>query len=86
VKQATPLLAAILLASLTASARGDDVSRPNFLLIIADDLNDWVGCLDDHPDARTPNIDRLAKQRATRLSSSGPTMVGTSGRRSTCTR
>ena len=36
-------------------------SKPNFLLVSIDDLNDWVGCLDGHPQARTPNIDRLAK-------------------------
>lgn len=33
---------------------------PNVLFIMVDDLNDWVGCLGGHPDARTPNIDRLA--------------------------
>ena len=31
-------------------------------MIIADDLNDWVGCLGGHPDVRTPNIDRLAQR------------------------
>lgn len=35
--------------------------RPNVLLISIDDLNDWVGCLQGHPQAKTPNIDRLAK-------------------------
>ena len=35
-------------------------SRPNVLMICIDDLNDWVGCLGGHPDACTPNIDRLA--------------------------
>lgn len=33
---------------------------PNVLFIAIDDLNDWVGCLDGHPQARTPNMDRLA--------------------------
>ena len=36
--------------------------RPNVLLISVDDLNDWVGCLGGHPQAKTPNIDRLAKR------------------------
>ena len=36
-------------------------SKPNVLLVSIDDLNDWVGCLDGHPQAKTPNIDRLAK-------------------------
>ena len=30
------------------------------LFISLDDLNDWIGCLGGHPQARTPNIDRLA--------------------------
>ncbi len=36
--------------------------RPNVLFISVDDLNDWVGCLGGHPQAKTPNIDRLAKK------------------------
>lgn len=36
--------------------------QPNVLLISIDDLNDWVGCLEGHPQALTPNIDRLAQQ------------------------
>jgi arylsulfatase A-like enzyme len=36
--------------------------RPNVLMIVVDDMNDWVGCLGGHPDAKTPNIDRLAKR------------------------
>ena len=34
----------------------------NVLFIPVDDLNDWVGCLGGHPDAKTPNIDRLASR------------------------
>ncbi len=36
--------------------------RPNVLLITIDDLNDWVGCLGGHPQARTPRIDALARR------------------------
>ncbi|MFK7790487.1 MAG: sulfatase [Phycisphaeraceae bacterium] len=36
--------------------------RVNVLMISIDDLNDWVGCLGGHPQARTPNIDRLARE------------------------
>ncbi|MGV8136102.1 MAG: sulfatase [Mangrovibacterium sp.] len=35
-------------------------AKPNVLFIAIDDLNDWVGCLDGHPQAKTPNMDRLA--------------------------
>ena len=34
----------------------------NVLFISIDDLNDWVGCMNGHPNAKTPNIDRLADQ------------------------
>ena len=34
--------------------------RPNVVLISVDDLNDWCGCLGGHPQASTPNLDRLA--------------------------
>jgi arylsulfatase A-like enzyme len=30
------------------------------LFVAVDDLNDWIGCLGGHPDALTPNLDRLA--------------------------
>jgi len=33
---------------------------PNVLFIAVDDLNDWVGALGGHPQARTPHIDELA--------------------------
>jgi arylsulfatase A-like enzyme len=36
--------------------------HPNVIFIMADDLNDWVGCLRGHPSAYTPHIDRLAKR------------------------
>jgi arylsulfatase A-like enzyme len=34
--------------------------KPNVLFIPVDDLNDWIGPLKGHPQARTPHIDRLA--------------------------
>lgn len=34
---------------------------PNILFISVDDLNDWIGCMEGHPQARTPNMDRLAE-------------------------
>ena len=41
-------------------ASADEELKPNVLFISVDDLNDWIGCLGGHPQARTPNIDRLA--------------------------
>lgn len=46
--------------SIGSSAWADD--SPNVLFIAIDDLNDWVGCLNGHPQAQTPNIDRLAER------------------------
>ena len=43
-------------------ARLKDPPPPNVLFIIIDDMNDWTGYLGGHPDARTPNIDRLAQR------------------------
>jgi len=34
----------------------------NILMIAVDDLNDWVGFMDGHPQTKTPNMDRLAAQ------------------------
>ncbi len=35
--------------------------KPNVLFVSVDDMNDWIGCL-GHPQAKTPHIDRLARQ------------------------
>ncbi len=53
-------LHALLVLCLATSAFAAD--RPNVLLLSIDDLNDWTGCLGGHPQARTPNIDRLAER------------------------
>lgn len=47
---------------LSAAVPLPPLQRPNVLFIAIDDLNDWVGCLGGHPQAQTPNIDRLAKR------------------------
>ena len=35
--------------------------KPDIVLIVVDDLNDWVGCLGGHPASISPNIDALAR-------------------------
>ena len=37
-------------------------ARPNVLLLAIDDLNDWIGALGGHPQAKTSNLDRLISQ------------------------
>ncbi|MEO1615917.1 MAG: sulfatase-like hydrolase/transferase [Planctomycetota bacterium] len=43
-----------------ADAPAGDAASPNVLFIAMDDLNDWIGCMDGHPQSITPNLDRLA--------------------------
>lgn len=52
--------ACVVLSLLPGLALAEPV-RPNILFIAVDDLNDWIGCLDGHPQTITPNLDRLAK-------------------------
>jgi len=49
-----------LLISLALSTAALASEAPNVVLLSIDDLNDWTGCLAGHPQAKTPNIDRLA--------------------------
>jgi arylsulfatase A-like enzyme len=47
----------------SAGANATEVkSPPNILFIAVDDLNDWVGVLGGHPQAATPNMDKLAER------------------------
>ncbi|EMI16848.1 choline sulfatase [Rhodopirellula maiorica SM1] len=56
-----PLICLCLATAFAISAVPTSAAdKPNVLLISIDDLNDWVGCLGGHPQAKTPNIDRLA--------------------------
>ena len=54
------LLAALLLAP--AAPLHAQSPKLNVLFIEIDDLNDWVGVFGGHPQAKTPNMDRLANQ------------------------
>lgn len=59
---AVVLVLALGVSGAAAAAAGDGPERPNVLLITVDDLNDWIGALGGHPQARTPHLDRLAGQ------------------------
>lgn len=37
-------------------------TRPNVVLIVLDDMNDYIGYMGGHPQTQTPNIDALAEQ------------------------
>jgi arylsulfatase A-like enzyme len=51
------LLLALFMPGLTANS-----TKPNVLMIIADDMNDWVSCLGGYSGVITPNLDRLAER------------------------
>ena len=55
------LLALFLLSISVFSARTEK-PLPNILFLAIDDQNDWIGCMQGHPQIQTPHIDRLAKQ------------------------
>jgi len=55
----TPLLTRLRAADASANPQ---TKRPNILLIMADDLNHWVGYIGRNPQTRTPNLDRFAAQ------------------------
>jgi arylsulfatase A-like enzyme len=60
------LLFLLLLSLLSACSSKPTTAIPqekyNVLFISIDDLNDWTGCLGGHPQAKTPYIDKLARQ------------------------
>ncbi len=53
------LVSFLLLLSGAPKAQPD---KPNILFISIDDLNDWIGVMNTHPQVQTPNIDRLAER------------------------
>ena len=56
------LLSWVMLACALGVSPAIGAEKPNVLFIAIDDLNDWIGCLDGHPNALTPNMDRLASR------------------------
>lgn len=55
------LLSGIILFIFCSHTRAQD-DKPNVLFIMVDDLNDYVSVLQNYPDVKTPNLERLAKQ------------------------
>jgi arylsulfatase A-like enzyme len=50
----------LLFLVLAACAQADE--SPDVVLIVVDDLNDWVGFMKGHPQSLTPNMDALAER------------------------
>lgn len=55
-------VAIIAILILPAMMNAQDQQPKNVVLISVDDLNDWVGVLDGHPQAKTPGVDYLASK------------------------
>jgi len=59
------LMALLLVQTVTDKALGSTpagkTNQPNVLFIAVDDLNHWLGHLGRNPQAKTPNIDRIAE-------------------------
>ncbi|MCL7752987.1 sulfatase [Polaribacter sp. Z022] len=52
----------IFLLALSGIGFSQSEEKPNVVLIMLDDLNDFTGFLGGHPQVKTPNMDKLAKQ------------------------
>ena len=73
IRRRSPLLAAcgiLFLSSCSSqpsrrSQSPEPQGRPNILIISLDDMNDWIGPMGGHPQARTPHLDAFAKSALT---------------------
>ena len=61
-RRSTIAMVALCIFGSDFCAEAQNAERPNVLFIAVDDLNDWIGCMGGHPQAQTPNIDRLADE------------------------
>ncbi len=57
-----PLFVSLIVGwMLAAAAPALFAEKPNVLFIAIDDLNDWIGPLQGHPQVKTPHLDKLAQ-------------------------
>jgi arylsulfatase A-like enzyme len=65
----------VLWAALPVAVAAQGAEPMDILFIAVDDLNDWVGVLGGHPQALTPNIDRLAARGMTFTNAHSPSAL-----------
>ena len=53
----TKLLLIIFIIGVYKASYAQNKEQPNILMLCIDDMNDWVGFLGGHPQAKTPNMD-----------------------------
>ena len=51
-----------LIAALTPVCEASPAKKPDIVFIIVDDLNDWIGAMQGHPQSVTPHMDALARR------------------------
>ncbi len=56
------LVVAVTFTGVNCYGQNKSLQKPNVLFISIDDLNDWEGALGGHPQAITPNLDKLFEQ------------------------
>jgi arylsulfatase A-like enzyme len=56
------VLSIVICSNAALAQNSNSTSPPNIVFIASDDLNDWIGVLNGHPQVKTPNIDRLANR------------------------
>ena len=62
---ASLVMALAALAFFATPLAAAPAEKPNILLIIADDLNNWIGPMGGNPQTQTPNLDKLAARGVT---------------------
>ncbi len=55
------ILSTLFIIGISFNSIGQTATKPNVIFIMCDDLNDYQGVFGGHPQAITPNIDKLAK-------------------------
>lgn len=63
-KNLIKIIGVVLLLGNFSKSKAEEANQqpPNVLMICVDDLNDWIGCMNGHPNTITPNMDKLASQ------------------------
>ena len=51
----------LLAGTMVSCQQTKHIDRPNVLFVSIDDLNDWIGVMGGHPQARTPMLDKFSE-------------------------
>lgn len=77
------VLLVMLLCTINTNAQYyEQGEAPNVLFFMVGDLNDWIGALKGHPNAKTPNIDRLAEKGVLFTNAQSPSSQSSASRAS----